>query len=93
MIIFKRCIEINKQIPRARGASELCTLIEASVADFNNVNVTTAFQALLQSKSYGGPHGVVERALQAIKETALRTDDAFETQQISTLHIMAKSSY
>ena len=31
------CIDINKQIMRARGASELCTLIEAQSAEFNQV--------------------------------------------------------
>jgi hypothetical protein len=30
-------IDINKQIMRAQGASELCTLIEAHVAEFNHV--------------------------------------------------------
>jgi hypothetical protein len=34
---LKRNIEINKQIMRAQGASELCTLIEARVAEFNQV--------------------------------------------------------
>ena len=31
------CIDINKQIMRARGASELCTLIEARPAEFDQV--------------------------------------------------------
>jgi hypothetical protein len=35
---LKRSIDINKQIMGARGASELCTLIEARVAEFNHVN-------------------------------------------------------
>jgi hypothetical protein len=36
---LKRNIDINKQIMRAQGASELCTLIETCVAEFNQVNV------------------------------------------------------
>jgi len=31
------CIYINKQIMGARGASELCTLIEPRAAEFNQV--------------------------------------------------------
>ena len=34
---LKRNIDINKQIMRAQGASELCTLIETRVAEFNQV--------------------------------------------------------
>jgi hypothetical protein len=59
---LKRNIDINKQIMGAQGASELCTLIEARVAEFNHVNVATAFRTLLQSRRDGGPRGVVERA-------------------------------
>jgi hypothetical protein len=33
---LKRNIDINQQIMGARGASNLCTLIEARAADFNN---------------------------------------------------------
>ena len=87
-------IDINKQIMRARGASELCTLIETRVAEFNHVNVSTAFRTLLQSRRDGGPRGVVERALQALEAAALRTIDAFGAQHVSnTLHIMAESRY
>jgi len=32
-----RSIDINRQIMGARGVSELCTVIEASVAEFNQV--------------------------------------------------------
>ncbi len=79
---------------RSRGASELCTLIETSVAEFKHVNVLTAFRTLLQGRRDGGPRGVVERALQALEAAALRTIDAFGTQHVSnTLHIMAKSRY
>ena len=91
---LKRNIAIYKQIMRAQGASELCTLIETRVAEFNHVNVSTAFRTLLQSRRDGGPRGVVERALQALEAAALRTIDAFGAQHVSnTLHIMAKSRY
>ena len=46
-------MDINRQIMRAPGASELCTFIEARVADFNHVNVATAFRKLLQSRRDG----------------------------------------
>ena len=78
----------------AQGASELCTLIETRVAEFNHVNVSTAFRTLLQGRRDGGPRGVVERALQALKAAALRTIETFGAQGVSnTLHIMAKSRY
>jgi len=87
---LKRNIDINKQIMRAQGVSELCTLIETRVAEFNHVNVSTAFRTLLQAPRDGGPRGVVERALQALEAAALRTIDAFGAQHVSnTLHIMA----
>ena len=60
-----RNIDINKQIMGARGASELCTLIEARATEFNQVNVATAFRKLLQNNS--GPQGAVERAQQALE--------------------------
>ena len=79
---------------RAQGASELCTLIEARVAEFGHVNVATALRALLQARRDGVPRKVVERALQALEAAALRTIDAFGAQQIcNTLHIMAKTRY
>jgi hypothetical protein len=79
---------------RAQGASELCTLIETRVAEFNHVILSTAFRTLLQGRRDGGPRGVVERALQALEAAALRTIDAFGAQHVSnTLHIMAKSRY
>jgi hypothetical protein len=78
----------------ARSASELCTLIEARLAEFNHLNVSTAFRTLLQSRRDSGPRGVVERALQALEAAALRTIDAFGAQHVSnTLHIMAKRRY
>ncbi len=49
----------------------LCILIEASVAEFNPVNVATALRALMQARCDGVPHGVVERALQALEAAAL----------------------
>ena len=78
----------------ARGASELCTLIEARLAEFNHVNVATAFRMLLQSRRDGGSRGVVERAMQALEAATLQKIDAFRAQEVSnTLHIMAKSRY
>jgi len=72
---LRRNIDINKQIMRAQGASELSTLIETRVAEFNHVDVSTAFRTLLQGRRDGVPRGVVERALQALEAAALRTID------------------
>jgi hypothetical protein len=90
----RKNIDIIRQIMGAQGASKLCILIQASAAEFNSVNVATALRVLLQARRDGVPHGVVERALQALEAAALRTIDAFGAQEISnTLHIMAKSRY
>jgi hypothetical protein len=78
----------------ARGASELCILIEVRVAEFNHVNVSTAFRTLMQGRHDCGPREVVERALQALEAAVLRTIDAFGAREVAnTLHIMAKSRY
>ena len=74
---LKRSIDINKQIMGARGASELCTLIEARLAECNHVNVVTAFRKLLLIRRDGVPSGHVERALLALEGAALRTINVF----------------
>jgi hypothetical protein len=75
-------IDINKQIMGARGASELCSLVEARAAEFNHVNIATAFRTLLQGRCDGGPRGVVERALQELEAAALRTIETFNAQEV-----------
>jgi hypothetical protein len=56
--------------------------------------VATAFKNVLHSRRDGVPRGVMERALQALEESALQNMDAFEPQQLSTtLHAMAKFRY
>ena len=51
-------IELNKQITRLGSAGELCELIEARSAEFDHVNVSTAFRKLL-SAGRAGVHPTV----------------------------------
>jgi len=91
---LKRSIDINKQILGARCASELCTLVKTSVAEFNHVNVSTAFRTLLQGRHDGGLRGVVQHALQTLEAAARRTIDSFQAQEVANiLHIIAKTRY
>ena len=85
--------EISKQIMAAQP-HQLCTLIAARKAEFDKVHLATAFRKLLQSRSDGVLHGVVERALQALEECALEKMEDFQPKQVATyLHSMAKCRY
>ena len=87
-------MELNKQIVRSGATRELCTLIEERVAEFNHINISTAFRKLLQASRAGMPRGVVEHSLEALEQRALQTMEDFEPQGIAnTLHIMAKKRY
>ena len=86
-------IEINKQITGCGGARDLCALIEVRAAEFNHVNLATAFRKLLQSRRDGVTRDV-ERALQALDESALKNIEEFKNQALAnTLHAMAKGQY
>jgi hypothetical protein len=51
--------------------------------------VATAFRKLLQSRRDGVPPGRVERALQALEESALRNIESFDPHALfNTLHAM-----
>ena len=53
-----RNIDINQRITKSADASELCTIIETRAAEFNHVNVATAFRKLLPLQ---GRHDVASR--------------------------------
>jgi len=74
-----------------KGAGELCTCIEAKAADFNYVNVTTAFRQLLKMARQAG---VRQSALQVLEDVMMRKMGDFGPREVaSTLHIMAKARY
>ena len=93
----KRNVEINKQITVCQDSRDLCALIDAHAAEFNPVNVATAFRRLLQMWRGGRgarARGVVERSLQALEEAALRTINVFGARELAnTMHAMAKAHY
>jgi hypothetical protein len=68
--------------------------MEAPAAEFNHVNVSTAFRKLLQSRRDRVPSRDVERELQTIEEEALWTINVFRAQELTnTMHVMAKAHY
>ena len=85
---------LNRRMQDCGSTGELCQLIEAHAEEFDGVNVATAFRKLLQSRRDAVPHGVVQRASQALEAAALRRMDAFKAKGVAnTLHIMAKTRY
>ena len=92
----RRAIEINQRITRSEDAGEVCDLVETCAAEFDHVNVATAFRKLLQQR--GGRDGAsrsrVEPALRTLEQAAVRTIEDFQSQQVAnTLHAMAKARY
>jgi hypothetical protein len=60
-------IEINRQIVACEDPTELCALIQARVAEFNHVNVATAFRRLLQTRRQGVSRAAVDQALRQLE--------------------------
>ena len=90
----RHCISFNKQIIQSGATSEVCSLIDQHVAEFNHVNVSTAFRKLLQAPRAGMPRGVVEHSLETLEQRALQTMEDFGPQAIAnTLHMTAKKRY
>ena len=87
-------IELNQQITRLGSAGELCELIEARSAEFNHVNVSTAFRKLLSAGRAGVHPTARSTALHKLEECAMSNMADFESQQIAnTLHIVAKTRH
>ena len=84
---------MNKQIMRISDTRELCDFISTHAAEFNHVNVATAFRQVLK-KPRGIPPKALAQALQTLEESALQNMQDFGAQEIAnTLHIMAKQRY
>ena len=62
-------IELNKQIMRISDTRELCDFVFTHAAEFNHVNVATAFRQILKM---GIPHKSLAQELQTLKESALQ---------------------
>src|SRR6056300_120573 len=87
-----RCDVINTRITRSEDASEVCDIVEACAAEFNHLNVATAFRKLLLAQlSRAGPSRAkrdgsrvrVESALQTLEQTVLRTIEEFGSQAVA----------
>ena len=77
---------------RISDTRELCDFVSTHAAEFNHVNVSTAFRQVL--KRQGIPPKSLTQALQTLEESALQKMQDFEAQHIAnTLHIMAKQRY
>ena len=88
----RRAIEINQRITRSEDAGEVCDLVETCAAEFNHVNVATAFRKLLQQRggSDGASRGRVEPALRTLEQAAVRTIEDFQSQeyQLTSMTLM-----
>ena len=77
-------MQLNRRILECRSAEEVCQLVEAHGAEFDHVNVATAYRRVLQSRrGDGGPRGAVEGALRELEASAVRMMDVFEARQIA----------
>ena len=82
-------IELNKQLIRISDTRELCDFVSTHAAEFNHVNVATAFRQVLKK-----PPKALAQALQTLEESALQNMQDFGAQAMAnTLHIMAKQRY
>jgi hypothetical protein len=61
-------IEMNKQIMRISDMRELCDFVSTHAAEFNHVNVVTAFRQILK-KSKGIPPKSLAQVLQTLEES------------------------
>ena len=76
---------------RISDTTELCGFVSTHAAEFNHVNVATAFRQVLKK---GIPPKSLAQVLQTLEESAMQKMQDFGAKQIaSTLHIMAKQRY
>ena len=87
-------IELNQQITRLGSAGELCELIEARSAEFDHVNLSTAFRKLLSAGRAGVHPTARSTALHKLEECAMSKMADFGSREIAnTLHIVAKTRH
>ena len=87
-------IELNQQITRLGSAGELCELIEARSAEFNHVNVSTAFRKLLSAGRAGVHPTARSTALHKLEKCAMSTMADSNSQGVANiLHIVAKTRH
>ncbi len=72
-------IELNKQLMRISDTRELCDFVSTHAAEFNQVNVATAFRQVLK-KTMGIPPKALAQALQTLEESALQNMQDFGAQ-------------
>ena len=85
-------IAINKEITACTDAKDTCSVIHNHVAEFNHVNLATAFRQLLRTPRHGVARGTVDQALRALEESALHNIENFGPQELANaLHAMAKA--
>jgi hypothetical protein len=81
---------------RISDTRELCDFVSTHAAEFDQVNVATAFRQVLKklNPEKGIPPKSLKQALQTLEGSALQNMQDFGAQQIAnTLHIMAKQRY
>ena len=64
-------IDMNKELMRISDTRELCDFVSTHAAEFNHVNVSTAFRQVLKTPR-GTPPRALAQALQTLEESALQ---------------------
>jgi len=86
-------LHLNRRILACETPAALGALVAARAADFNHVNVATAFRHMMMAQ-HGNRPGVEANALQTLEESALQKIGEFEAREVANLlHIMAKRGY
>jgi hypothetical protein len=86
-------VHLNKRIMTICDLKELCDFVSTHAADFNHVNVCTAFRQVLKHLR-GIPSKALAQALQTLEESAMRNMQDYEGQGIAnTFHVIAKQGY
>jgi hypothetical protein len=67
-------IELNKNLMRISDKEELCSYISKHAAEFNHVNVATAFRQVLNKPRWGAPPNALEQTLQTLEESRVGLD-------------------
>ena len=80
-------IELIKQVMRIHDLRELCDFVSTHAAEFNHINVVTAFRKVLK-KPKGIPPKALTQALQTLEESALQICKILEPNTLPTLYTL-----
>lgn len=77
--------QLNREISACGSAQEVCACIEARAAEFDHVNVATAFRKFLMTRRDAMPSAATGSAMRKLEESALRKVADFDAQATGIL--------